>query len=66
MSNHYDSWPSVTCTTTSGYSWTTSIRGPEEKVNKYFLNQRVDIGIYPEERMEEVIKVEYFAPLFQE
>jgi len=53
---------SVRLTTTSGYSWTTSASSTttEATANDYFLNKWFDVGLYPAEKMEMVVKVEFF------
>ena len=59
---------SVRLTTTSGHTWTTSVSNEttEATANDYFLNQRFDIGLYPVEKMEMVVKVEYFPSTLKE
>jgi len=51
--------PAFKVTTSSGYSYVTSMaKGITlQKAKNYFLGQYVDIGIYPEEKMEKVVKV---------
>ena len=53
---------SVRLTTTSGHTWTTSVSNEttEATANDYFLNQWFDVGLYPVEKMEMVVKVEFF------
>ena len=48
-------------TTTSGHNWTTPINGSFSEIVSYFLGKRFDIGIFPIEKMERVIKVEVFG-----
>lgn len=45
-------------TTTSGLSWSTSINGTDEEIRRYFMGQSFDVGVYPEEKYERVVKVE--------
>lgn len=49
---------SVKVTTTSGITWSTSINGTKEEIEYYFLGVYFNVGIYPVEKMEKVIKVE--------
>lgn len=47
-------------TTESGHNWSTSM-APDvtlEQAKKYFIGKQFDIGVYPNEKMEKVIKVE--------
>jgi len=48
----------ATVTTTSGHTWGTDINGSDESITEYFLGKFFDIGVYPEERLEKVVKVE--------
>ena len=43
---------------TKSTNWTTSVNGTEEEIKDYFLNRWFNVGTYPVERMEKVIKVE--------
>lgn len=47
-------------TTTSGCTWETSIsaQSTQKSINEYFLNKYFNVGIYPIEKMEKVIKAE--------
>jgi len=49
---------SAKLTTETGFSWITSINGTDQEIQAYFLNQFLDVGKYPVEKMERVIKVE--------
>ena len=44
---------------TSNTNWTTSVNPQmtNEEIEKYFLNKFFDVGVYPVEKMEKVIKV---------
>jgi len=48
----------VKVTTESGHSWTTDISVTIEKARKYFLNRSFNVGLYPVESIEKVVKVE--------
>jgi hypothetical protein len=52
---------SAKVTTISGHNWTTRINGSFDEIVSYFLGQRFDIGIFPVEKMERVVKVEVFG-----
>ena len=41
------------------YSTSVSKQTTEEKARDYFVGKRFDVGVYPEERMERVIDIEY-------
>ena len=45
------------CTTNT--NWTTSVNPDlsDEEIEKYFLNKYFDVGNYPVEKMEKVIKI---------
>lgn len=45
--------------TTSGTHWETSINGTEEEINNYFLGTYFNVGMYPMEQLEKVVKVEF-------
>ena len=49
-------------TTTTGYTWETSIssNASDKSIIKYFFGQFFDIGEYPKEKLEQVVKVEIF------
>jgi len=51
-------------TTTTGYTWKTSISATTsyeyESTIEYFLGKYFDVGIYPIENLEKVVKVEIF------
>lgn len=47
----------ATITTESGYTWSTSINGTDEEINKYFMGQYFDVGVFPVEKMEKVVSV---------
>lgn len=51
--------PAFRITTSSGHSWVTSMAKDVtlQKAKDYFLGQRVDVGVYPREKMEKVVKV---------
>jgi len=51
---------SAKVTTKSGHSWTTSINGTYQSIVKYFMGKRFDVGVYPQEKMEQVVSVEVF------
>lgn len=63
--SYYASFPYVKCTTTSGYTWKTSVskQTTKEDAERYFLGQYFDVAAYPEERMEKVVRVDYCAPV---
>ena len=44
--------------TESGYSWITDINGTNQSIRDYFLGKVFNIGAYPVEKMERVLKVE--------
>lgn len=48
----------ATITTTSGHTWTTDINGTDYEICRYFLNQWFDVGVYPVEKIEKVIRVD--------
>jgi hypothetical protein len=48
----------VKVTTTSGHNWTTEINCGLVGAVEYFMDKRVDVGDYPEERLERVTEVE--------
>jgi len=58
MSEFYKNMIAVKVTTTSGHNWSTSINPPFSGAQKYFMNQYFNIGSYPVEKMERVVKVE--------
>ncbi len=47
-------------TTESGHQWSTSMANglTKAEVEKYFIGAYVNIGVYPEEKPERVVKVE--------
>jgi len=55
----------ATITTTSGYTWTTSINGSFDEVTSYFLGNVFSVGSFDETKpnegytLEKVIKVVY-------
>ena len=51
-------------TTDSGYQWETSINPncSHEDVISYFLNKTFDVGCYPKEKLEKVVRVERIEP----
>ena len=51
--------PAFKVTTDTGHSWTTSMaKGITlAQAKKYFLGQSFDVGVFPEEKMEKVVKV---------
>ncbi|MEA5619935.1 hypothetical protein VB711_19095 [Cronbergia sp. UHCC 0137] len=53
---------SAKLTTTTGYTWETSISATAsyESTIEYFLRKYFDVGIYPVENLEKVVKVEIF------
>lgn len=54
--------PYVKLTTETGYKWETNVSSTatKESIEKYFLGNVFNVGSYPTEKMETVIKVEYF------
>ena len=48
----------VKVTTESGYDWETNINGTIEKARAYFMGNAFNVGFYPVEKMEKVVKVE--------
>lgn len=44
---------------TKSVTWTTNINGTKKSVEKYFLGKWFNIGVYPAEQMEKIIKVEF-------
>ena len=58
--NTQKSMNSATLTTTSGYTWSTSINGSFDEIAAYFMLKTFDVGAYPEEKLEKVTKVEVF------
>ncbi len=42
---------------TKNTSWTTSINGTDKEIQDYFINQWFNVGVYPVEKMEQVLKV---------
>lgn len=58
----FSDFKTVECTTTSGYSWKTSVNRTStlESVCQYFLGQWFDIGVYPVEKMEKVIGLRFW------
>ena len=48
----------VKVTTESGYDWSTHINGTIKYAKKYFMGNMFDVGVYPVEKMEKVVKVE--------
>tara|TARA_E500000318_G_scaffold68301_1_gene63097 strand:- start:547 stop:747 length:201 start_codon:yes stop_codon:yes gene_type:complete len=48
----------ATLTTTSGYTWTTSINGSFEEVCAYFLGKRFPVGSYDETKQNEGFTLE--------
>jgi hypothetical protein len=55
---------SAKITTMSGFSYTTDINGTVDSIVSYFLGKKFNIGIYPIEKIEIVVKVEVFCPLY--
>jgi hypothetical protein len=53
---------SAKLTTTTGYTWKTSISATAsyESTIEYFLGKYFDVGIYPIENLEKVVKIEIF------
>jgi hypothetical protein len=53
---------SAKLTTTTGYTWKTSISATAsyESTIEYFLGKYFDVGIYPIEKLEKVVKFEIF------
>ena len=52
----------VKLTTTSGYSWSTSVNGTKKEIEKYFLGKSFNIVPYNDEgieKFEKVISVEF-------
>lgn len=51
-------------TTATGYTWKTSVNGKasDESIIKYFMGEFFDVGQYPKEKLEQVVKVEIFNP----
>lgn len=49
---------SVKLTTKSGYTWETDSNGTNKSIRDYFLGCRFNVGVYPVEKMERVIKIE--------
>jgi hypothetical protein len=51
-------------TTTTGYTWKTSIssKASDELTVEYFMGKFFDVGEYPKEKLERVVKVEIFNP----
>lgn len=49
-------------TTATGYTWSTSVSATAsyESIIQYFLGQTFDVGTYPIEKLEKVVKVEIF------
>lgn len=49
--------------TTASNSWNTCINPnmSDEEIEKYFLNKFFDVGLYPIEKMEQVVKVEFLT-----
>ena len=49
--------------TTASSSWNTCINPnmSDEEIEKYFLNKFFDVGLYPIEKMEQVVKVEFLT-----
>ena len=49
--------------TTASSSWNTCINPnmSDEEIEKYFYNKFFDVGLYPIEKMEQVIKVEFLT-----
>ena len=49
--------------TTASSSWNACINPnmSDEEIEKYFLNKFFDVGLYPIEKMEQVIKVEFLT-----
>ena len=52
----------ATLTWSNGEVTKTSINGPIESVNSYFLNKEFDIGTYPKENMQTCIAIELQPP----
>tara|TARA_R110000782_G_scaffold170698_3_gene262462 strand:- start:640 stop:804 length:165 start_codon:yes stop_codon:yes gene_type:complete len=48
----------VTVTTQNGQSWTTDINGTNKNITEYFMYRYFDVGVFPVEDMQKVIKVE--------
>jgi len=48
----------VKVTTESGYDWETDINGTIESARAYFMGNMFNVGFYPVEKMEKVVKVE--------
>lgn len=46
-------------TTSTGYNWSTSMAPSvtQEQAEKYFLNKRFNVGVYPHSKIETVVKV---------
>ena len=47
----------VKVTTDSGYTYETNVseQSTKESINDYFVGNRIDIGVFPVERMETVV-----------
>ena len=45
-------------TTETGYTWSTNCNGTDEEICRYFLGQRFDVGAFPKEDMQIVVKCE--------
>lgn len=43
---------------TKSHQWSTDINGTDAEIKSYFLGQYFNVGVYPQEKMEQVISVE--------
>lgn len=52
---------SVKLTTEQGTTWATSVNGSldNEEIAKYFMNNFFNVGIFPKEKLEKVVKIEF-------
>lgn len=49
---------SVKVITQTNYTWITSINGTDKEIKNYFLGKYFNIGQYPTEKIDKVVKVE--------
>lgn len=51
----------VKLTTSAGTSWTTAVNGSlkNEEIAAYFYKNYFNVGVFPEEKIEQVTKVEF-------
>lgn len=51
----------VKLTTEQGTTWATSVNGSleNEEIAKYFMYNFFNVGVFPKEKLEKVIKIEF-------